>query len=74
MHERRAGRDLAFANAMERLDVLLMRRLYGDKPLMAAALAPLPAIVMVSGTPFRRIAFFKNRSAAIVSRASNENL
>src|SRR5262250_2818546 len=37
---------------------------------MAASLASLPSIVIVSGSPCRRIAFFRNRSAASLSRCS----
>src|SRR6266699_3349550 len=37
---------------------------------MAASLAALPSIVIVSGTSWRRIAFFRKRSAAASSRCS----
>src|SRR5206468_8654558 len=38
--------------------------------LMAASLAALPSMVIFSGTPWRRIAFVRNRLAACSSRAS----
>src|SRR5215813_12859341 len=37
---------------------------------MAASLASLPSMVIVSGSPLRRMAFFRNRSAASLSRYS----
>src|SRR5882724_8664267 len=37
---------------------------------MAASLAALPSMVIFSGTPWRRIAFVRNRLAACLSRSS----